>query len=119
MRATVVEMKDGICACGHCILIAMSRNLAQPVNQKKLTNVVVIRLKKAGFRFEIAAYPNKVEEYRKKMYLKRRFLSFLKISSRPRPLLGLSEFLDFDVNRLVVNINMFWKEKRIWMRFYK
>jgi len=45
----------------------MSRHLAQPVNQKKLTNVVVIRLKKAGMRFEVAAYPNKVEEYRQKI----------------------------------------------------
>jgi len=46
----------------------MSSRLAFPVNQKRLTNVVVVRLKKGGMRFEIAAYPNKVEEFRKKVY---------------------------------------------------
>ena len=45
----------------------MQRN-QQPVNQKRLTNIVIIKLKKGGMRFEVAAYPNKVEEYRKKMY---------------------------------------------------
>lgn len=40
-----------------------------PVNQKKLTNIVIMRLKKAGIRFEIACYPNKVQEWQKKMYV--------------------------------------------------
>lgn len=35
-----------------------------PVNQVKLTNVCVVRLKKGGQRFELACYPNKVQEYR-------------------------------------------------------
>ncbi|KAI8813839.1 ribosome maturation protein SBDS-like protein [Cladochytrium replicatum] len=35
-----------------------------PANQVKLTNVSVVRLKKGGKRFEIAAYKNKVMEWR-------------------------------------------------------
>jgi ribosome maturation protein SDO1 len=38
-----------------------------PVNQKRLTNIVIMRLKKGGIRFEIACYPNKVQEWQKKM----------------------------------------------------
>jgi len=36
-----------------------------PSNQIKLTNVSVVRLKKAGIRFELACYKNKVGEWRK------------------------------------------------------
>ena len=36
----------------------------QPSNQIKLTNVSVVRLKKGGKRFEVAAYKNKVREWR-------------------------------------------------------
>ncbi|TKY88075.1 hypothetical protein EX895_003171 [Sporisorium graminicola] len=36
----------------------------QPANQIKLTNVSVVRLRKAGKRFEIACYKNKVREWR-------------------------------------------------------
>lgn len=36
----------------------------QPSNQIKLTNVSVVRLRKAGKRFEIACYKNKVREWR-------------------------------------------------------
>lgn len=36
-----------------------------PVNQKRLTNVSIVRLMKTGKRFEIACYCNKVESYRK------------------------------------------------------
>jgi len=36
-----------------------------PVNQKLLTNVSVVRLKRGGKRFEIACYPNKVQSWRK------------------------------------------------------
>jgi ribosome maturation protein SDO1 len=38
-----------------------------PINQVKLTNVSVIRLKKGGKRFELACYKNKVVEYRNKV----------------------------------------------------
>jgi len=38
-----------------------------PTNQKRLTNVAVVRLKKGGKRFEIACYPNKVTSWRNKI----------------------------------------------------
>jgi ribosome maturation protein SDO1 len=38
-----------------------------PSNQIKLTNVAVVRLKKAGHRFEIACYKNKVQSWRSKV----------------------------------------------------
>lgn len=44
----------------------MSR-INTPVNQKRLTNVAIVRLKKGGKRFEIACYPNKVQEWKLKM----------------------------------------------------
>ncbi|XP_072999682.1 uncharacterized protein [Typha latifolia] len=42
----------------------MSKTLVQPVGQKRLTNVAVVRLKKHGIRFEIACYKNKVLSWR-------------------------------------------------------
>ncbi|KAK9270541.1 hypothetical protein L1049_026122 [Liquidambar formosana] len=42
----------------------MSRILVQPIGQKRLTNVAVVRLKKHGIRFEIACYKNKVLSWR-------------------------------------------------------
>ncbi|GFS31008.1 sequence-specific DNA binding transcription factor [Actinidia rufa] len=42
----------------------MSRILVQPIGQKRLTNVAVVRLKKHGVRFEIACYKNKVLSWR-------------------------------------------------------
>ena len=39
-----------------------------PTNQKRLTNIAIVRLKKGGKRFEIATYPNKVSQWRNKMY---------------------------------------------------
>ncbi|XP_056163571.1 uncharacterized protein LOC130136955 [Syzygium oleosum] len=42
----------------------MSKTLVQPVGQKRLTNVAVVRLKKHGMRFEIACYKNKVLSWR-------------------------------------------------------
>lgn len=42
----------------------MSRNINQPSNQIKLTNVSLVRLKKGKKRFEIACYKNKVLEWR-------------------------------------------------------
>ena len=38
--------------------------LFTPTNQKRLTNVAVVRLRKGGKRFEIACYPNKVTAWR-------------------------------------------------------
>jgi len=38
-----------------------------PVNQKLLTNVSVVRLKKGGKRYELACYPNKVLSWRNKV----------------------------------------------------
>jgi ribosome maturation protein SDO1 len=35
-----------------------------PINQVKLTNVSIVRLKKAGKRFELACYKNKLFDYR-------------------------------------------------------
>jgi ribosome maturation protein SDO1 len=38
--------------------------LKQPIGQKRLTNVAVVRVKKAGLRFEVACYKNKVANWR-------------------------------------------------------
>jgi len=38
-----------------------------PVNQVRLTNVALVRLKKGGKRFELACYPNKVLSWREKV----------------------------------------------------
>eukprot|EP01133_Synstelium_polycarpum_P003503 gene3503-4002_t len=38
-----------------------------PVNNIKLTNVAIVRLKKGGSRFEIACYPSKVTSWRTKV----------------------------------------------------
>ena len=37
-----------------------------PQNQKLLTNVQVVRLKKGGKKFELACYPNKIMNFRAK-----------------------------------------------------
>ncbi|CAJ1898851.1 unnamed protein product [Cylindrotheca closterium] len=42
----------------------MSRQINQPINQVRLTNVAVVRMNKGGSRFEIACYRNKVVDYR-------------------------------------------------------
>ncbi|KAJ7294289.1 hypothetical protein O6H91_05G125300 [Diphasiastrum complanatum] len=42
----------------------MSKTILQPVGQKRLTNIAVVRLKKHGNRFEIACYKNKVLSWR-------------------------------------------------------
>ncbi|KAM7514729.1 hypothetical protein LguiA_004312 [Lonicera macranthoides] len=42
----------------------MSKTIVQPIGQKRLTNVAVVRLKKHGNRFEIACYKNKVLSWR-------------------------------------------------------
>lgn len=43
----------------------MSRK--QPVGQVRLTNIAIVRYKSKGLRFEIACFPNKVLDYRKKV----------------------------------------------------
>jgi len=45
----------------------MSRRIAQPVNQVRLTNVAIVRLNSHGKRFEIACYRNKIINWRKKI----------------------------------------------------
>lgn len=40
--------------------------IKNPMNQKLLTNVAVVRLKKAGKKFELACYHNKVMNWRAK-----------------------------------------------------
>lgn len=45
----------------------MSSGIFTPINQVKLTNVSVVRLKKAGRRFELACYKNKLMDYRSGM----------------------------------------------------
>lgn len=45
----------------------MLSNMKTPQNQKRLTNVAVVRLKKGGIRVEVACYPNTVEAYRDKI----------------------------------------------------
>jgi len=47
----------------------MSQKLVQPIGQKRLTNVAVVRLKKRGIRFEIACYKNKVLSWRSSVYV--------------------------------------------------
>ena len=42
----------------------MSRQITQPVNQVRLTNVAVVRLSRGGHRFEVACYRNKIVNYR-------------------------------------------------------
>eukprot|EP01024_Parvocaulis_polyphysoides_P031959 TRINITY_DN28760_c0_g4_i1.p1 TRINITY_DN28760_c0_g4~~TRINITY_DN28760_c0_g4_i1.p1 ORF type:complete len:413 (-),score=63.97 TRINITY_DN28760_c0_g4_i1:301-1464(-) len=42
----------------------MSMGVFQPVGQKRLTNIAVVRYKKYGKRFEIACYKNKVKDWR-------------------------------------------------------
>jgi ribosome maturation protein SDO1 len=42
----------------------MSRQITQPVNQVRLTNVAIVRLNRNGHRFEVACYRNKIINYR-------------------------------------------------------
>lgn len=44
----------------------MSMTMKNPVNQVRMTNVAVIRLKKGGKKFEIACYKNKIMDWRNK-----------------------------------------------------
>lgn len=49
--------------CQNRIVVKMSR-INTPTNQKLLTNVAIVRIKKGGKRFEIACYKNKVLSWR-------------------------------------------------------
>ncbi len=42
----------------------MSRQITQPVNQVRLTNVAIVRMSIHGKRFELACYRNKLLNYR-------------------------------------------------------
>eukprot|EP00210_Caulerpa_lentillifera_P003786 g3617.t1 len=42
----------------------MPSGLKQPIGQKRLTNIAVVRLRKAGSVFEVACYKNKVSNWR-------------------------------------------------------
>jgi|EP00769_Ergobibamus_cyprinoides_P004494 ribosome maturation protein SDO1 len=46
--------------------MARGGRVVQPVSQKWLTNVAVVRMNKGGARFEIACYKNKVQNWRSK-----------------------------------------------------
>jgi len=58
-------LSSALCPLYHIEIFTdeMSK-IQQPSNQIKLTNVSIVRLKKAGKRFEIACYKNKVQEWR-------------------------------------------------------
>lgn len=43
--------------------------IQQPQGIKQLTNIVVVRVKRGGEKFEIACYPDKVDEWRKGAYV--------------------------------------------------
>lgn len=62
--ARALESRRGASASAKEKEKKMSRNVFQPVGQKRLTNIAVVRLKKAGKRFEIACYRNKVADWR-------------------------------------------------------
>ena len=48
----------------------MSKRQFTPVNQIRLTNVAIVKMKKCGHRFEIACFRNKVLSWRSKVYVK-------------------------------------------------
>ena len=52
---------------GHWDAVLMLLPPDHLAGQKRLTNIAVCRLKKAGHRFEIAAYQNKVRDWRNGM----------------------------------------------------
>lgn len=44
--------------------MCLARAPCRVAGQKRLTNIAVVRLKKAGKRFEIACYRNKINDWR-------------------------------------------------------
>lgn len=47
----------------------MSSGVKQPIGQVRLTNIVFVRYDVGGQRFEIACFPNKVLDWRRKVYV--------------------------------------------------
>jgi ribosome maturation protein SDO1 len=47
----------------------MSSGVKQPISQVRLTNIVFVRYDVGNQRFEIACFPNKVLDWRRKMYV--------------------------------------------------
>ncbi|URE02065.1 Ribosome maturation protein [Musa troglodytarum] len=45
----------------------MLKSLVQPIGQKRLTGIAIVRLKKHGVRFEIACYNNKLLSWRSRV----------------------------------------------------
>ncbi len=62
--------------------------LFTPTNQVRLTNVAIVRMKRAGKRFEIACYKNKVMSWRNKVYVRRQTLPVDCVRYKPPPLAG-------------------------------
>lgn len=58
----------------------MAARITTPTNQKLLTNVAVVRIKKGGKRFEIACFKNKVIGWRNKVCVSFRTLSLSSLS---------------------------------------
>ena len=62
-----VALVGGSFASAECSAGSLFHVCLHHVGQKRLTNVAVVRLKKAGKRFEIACYRNKVNDWRNGM----------------------------------------------------
>jgi len=45
--------------------MSKGKRITTPLNRKTLTNIAIVRLKIGGKRFELACYPNKVEEWKR------------------------------------------------------
>ncbi|URE02067.1 Ribosome maturation protein [Musa troglodytarum] len=48
----------------------MLKSLVQPIGQKRLTGIAIVRLKKHGVRFEIACYNNKLLSWRSRVLVR-------------------------------------------------
>lgn len=90
----------------------MSRQINQPSNQIKLTNVSLVRLKKGKKRFEIACYKNKVLEWRsgietdldEVLQIPNVFLNVSKGQTAPAAELAKSFGKDKPVNDIILEI---------------
>lgn len=59
------DVQDGFCGSKNSIHFRYTMGkISQPSSQIKLTNVSLVRMKKGKKRFEIACYPNKVQDWR-------------------------------------------------------
>ena len=82
----------------------MSR-INTPTNQKLLTNVAVVRMKKAGKRFEIACYKNKVESARPPMPTYKS-VSLREMTIEPSNLSVVANRLKFIMNNLKSTVKL-------------